>query len=102
MPFPDSAFDFVVSNLAIHKIKGQKGQAQAIDEALRVLKPGGRLLIADLMWTRTYAELLRERGLEDVVERRPDWRLWYEALALATGLVTATKPTSLNSSGESA
>jgi arsenite methyltransferase len=102
MPFPDSAFDFVVSNLAIHNIKGQKGRAQAIDEAVRILKPGGRLLIADLMWTRTYAELLRERGMEDVVERRPDWGLWYGALGLATGLVTATKPTSLNSSGKSA
>jgi arsenite methyltransferase len=102
MPFPDSAFDFVVSSLAIHNIKGRKGRAQSIDEAVRVLKPGGRLLIADLMWTRTYAGLLREGGMEDVVERRANWRLWYGALGLATGLVSATKPTTLKSSGESA
>jgi ubiquinone/menaquinone biosynthesis C-methylase UbiE len=64
----------------------------AIDEAVRVLKPGGRLLIADLTWTRVYAKRLRERGMEHVVERHLDWRFWYGALGLATGLVTATKP----------
>jgi hypothetical protein len=30
---------------------------------------------------------------EHVVERHLDWRFWYGALGLATGLVTATKPT---------
>jgi hypothetical protein len=34
--------------------------------------------------------------MEDVIEKRTDWRLWYGALGLATGLVTATKPTSLS------
>lgn len=96
MPFPDATFDFVVSSLAIHNIKGQKGRAEAIDEAVRVLKPGGRILIADLMWTKTYAALLREHGMQDVIEKRTDWRLWYGTLGLATGLVTASKPTSLS------
>jgi arsenite methyltransferase len=93
MPFPDSTFDLVVSSLAIHNIKGHRARVQAIDEAVRVLKPGGRLLIADLMRTRAYAKRLRERGMEHVVERRLDWRFWYGALGLATGLVTATRAT---------
>jgi len=96
MPFSDATFDFVISSLAIHNIKGRKGRAEAIDEAVRVLKPGGRILIADLMWTKTYAALLREHGMENVVQKRTDWRLWYGAMGLVTGLVTATKPTSLS------
>jgi SAM-dependent methyltransferase len=93
MPFPDATFDVVVSSLAIHNIKGHQGRVQAIDEAVRVLKPGGRLLFADLMWARAYAKRLRELGMEDVVEQHLDWRFWFGALGMATALVTANKPT---------
>jgi ubiquinone/menaquinone biosynthesis C-methylase UbiE len=95
VPFPDSAFHLVVSSLAIHNIKDRQGRGQAVAEAVRVLKPGGRLLIADLMWTRAYARQLRELGMENVVERHLDWHLCYSALGIATGLVTATKRTHL-------
>jgi SAM-dependent methyltransferase len=92
MPFPDSAFDLVVSSLAIHNLHAHADRAQAINEAVRVLKPGGRLLIADLMWTKSYARQLRDLGIEDVAEPRPDWRFWFGALGGVTGLVTANKP----------
>jgi ubiquinone/menaquinone biosynthesis C-methylase UbiE len=91
VPFPDSTFDLVVSSLAIHNIKDRQGRGQAVAEAVRVLKPGGRLLVADLMWTGAYARQLRELGMESIVERHSDWRLCYSALGMATGLVTATK-----------
>ena len=95
VPFPDSTFDLVVSSLAIHNIKGHAERLKAIDEAIRVLKPGGRLLIADILRTGTYARRLRERGMANVVEKRLDWRFWYGALGTVTSLVTATKPTDL-------
>jgi ubiquinone/menaquinone biosynthesis C-methylase UbiE len=95
VPFADSTFDLVVSSLTIHNIKGDQGRGQAVDEAVRVLKPGGRLLIADLMWTTAYAKRLRELGMENVVEQQLDWPFWYGALGMVTGLVTATKQTDL-------
>jgi SAM-dependent methyltransferase len=95
VPLPDSTFDLVVSSLTIHNIAGDQGRGQAVDEAVRVLKPGGRLLIADLMWTRAYAKRLRELGMGNVVEQPLDWRFWYGALGIVTGLVTATKQTDL-------
>jgi len=94
-PFLDSTFDLVVSNVAIHNIEGHQGRGQAVDEAVRVLKPGGRLLIADLMCTRAYAKRLRELGMEDVTEQRLGWRFWYGALGMVTGLVAATKQAEL-------
>src|SRR4051794_13314820 len=48
LPFEDNSFDVVVSSLAIHNIGGRAGREKAIDEAVRVLRPGGRLLIADI------------------------------------------------------
>ncbi len=95
VPFPDSTFDLIVSNVAIHNVEGRQGRDQAVDEAVRVLKPGGQLLIADMMCTRAYAKRLREVGMENVTEQRLGWRFWYGALGMTTGLVTATKQTAL-------
>jgi len=91
MPFPDATFDLVVSSLAIHNISGADQRLVAVDEAVRVLKPGGFLLIADLMRVGAYTEHLRASGMEEVMEHRPGWRFWFGVLGLATGLVTATK-----------
>jgi ubiquinone/menaquinone biosynthesis C-methylase UbiE len=93
MPFLDSTFDLVVSNLAIHNIAPAERRLRAVDEAVRVLKPGGRLMIADLMSAGSYARHLRECGMEGVVQPRLGWRFWFGVLGLATGLVTAVKPT---------
>ena len=47
LPFPDGSFDVVTSALAIHNIRVPEGRYRAVDEAMRVLRPGGQLLIAD-------------------------------------------------------
>jgi hypothetical protein len=44
---------------------------------VRVLKPGGRVVIADIRATGEYAAGLREHGLIDVRRRSVGWRLWY-------------------------
>jgi SAM-dependent methyltransferase len=92
MPFPDASFDLVLSSLAIHNIVGSQGRTRAIDEAVRVLKPGGRLTIADIAATGSYAARLRQRGMSDVRRRRLNWRFWYGGPWTATTLVTARKP----------
>jgi ubiquinone/menaquinone biosynthesis C-methylase UbiE len=95
MPFPNESFDLVVSSMAIHNIderniRHHDRRLQAVDEAARVLKPGGRLLITDF-WTSVYARRLQERGLLEVRRRPLGWRFWYGPW-LGANLVTATKP----------
>ena len=92
MPFPDNSFDLVVSSLAIHNIEDAATRQRAIDEAVRVVKPGGRLAIADFVATSSYAERLRELGMAGVTRRNLGWRFWYGFPWTATPLVTATKP----------
>jgi len=92
LPFEDNSFDVVVSSLAIHNIGGRAGREKAIDEAVRVLRPGGRLLIADIRGTRRHQVRLGELGMSDVARRRLGWRFWWAGPWAATPLVTATKP----------
>jgi arsenite methyltransferase len=94
MPFEAGSFDVVISALAIHNITDPAGRRKAIDEAFRVLKPGGRLLIADFRSTPEYGSRLRELGASDVIERSLGWRYWYGGPWTATKLVSAMKPTS--------
>jgi ubiquinone/menaquinone biosynthesis C-methylase UbiE len=92
LPFEEGSFDMIVSNLAIHNIPGRAGREKAIDEAARVLRPGGRLFVADMRATREYQARLAKLGMSDVGRRGLGWRFWWGGPWAATRLVTATKP----------
>lgn len=91
LPFADASFDVVTSSLAIHNIPAGADRAKAVDEAVRVLRPGGTLVIADFRHTRIYADRCRKLGLVGVARRSLGWRFWYGGPPWATYLVTATK-----------
>jgi arsenite methyltransferase len=82
IPFPDGAFDVVVSSQAIHNVYDSGGRAQAIGEIARVLAPGGRVLIRDIRHVRDYAAALARQGVADV--RQIDSPLVTAFLALVT------------------
>lgn len=92
LQFPDASFDLVVSSLAIHNLPGKKARLSAIDEAIRVLRAGGRIVIADLGFTRLYAARLQERGMANVKRENLGWRAWWGLPFFRTHAVTATKP----------
>lgn len=91
LPYPDASFHLVVSSLAVHNIPSKADRKQAIVEAFRVLKPGGRLVIADIRATTAYEEVLRTLGASNVVRRRLGWRFWWGNPIAATTLLTASK-----------
>lgn len=66
MPFPDNNFDVVLSSLAIHNIADHGDREKALGEMLRVLKPGGRLAIFDILHTGDYAKFLADHGAKDL------------------------------------
>ena len=83
----------MVSSLAIHNIPDAAGRATAIAEAVRVLRPGGQLLIGDIRAAGEYRNTLRQMGLADVATRPLGWHFWYGGPWIATTLVSATKQT---------
>lgn len=94
LPFEDDSFDVVLSSVAIHNVKGRAGRDRVIEEAVRVLRPGGRLLLADIWATSRYRTHLAEIGMIGVARRSLGWRMWWSGPWLPTHLVTAAKPLS--------
>jgi arsenite methyltransferase len=68
MSFPDATFDVIVSNLCIHNIYDTPTRRQALQQIVRVLKPGGVALISDYKRTGEYADEFRNSGL--IVEKK--------------------------------
>ncbi len=53
LPFPDAMFDRVINRLVIHHLPDDL-KMSGFSEILRVLKPGGELLIADFMQPKNH------------------------------------------------
>jgi ubiquinone/menaquinone biosynthesis C-methylase UbiE len=87
LPFADGSFDVVTSALAIHNIPSPEGRYRAVDEAMRVLRPGGQLLVADFWWmARKYAEHIGQGTLRNL---GPAY--WYGAPWLGITMLHAVK-----------
>lgn len=67
LPFADETFDVVI-NEAMLTMYVDKAKTRLIDEYYRVLKPGGRLLTHDIMFTQERLETQGQAQLEEIVK----------------------------------
>jgi arsenite methyltransferase len=86
MALPDESFEIVVSSLAIHNIPTTAGRVKAIDEAVRVLRPNGRLVIADIRASELYRAHLLASGMASVSTVGLGWRGWWGSRACQLSL----------------
>ncbi|HTP88511.1 MAG TPA: class I SAM-dependent methyltransferase [Bryobacteraceae bacterium] len=66
LPYGNESFDVVMSSLVVHNLDGREEREQAITEMARVLKPGGRIAVFDIVFSGEYAKILQELGLVEV------------------------------------
>lgn len=76
LPFNDNEFDYVFASLAIHNIKPKSRRKLAINEALRVLKHGGKLVIMDMEHIGEFKRLLSQYGCRVTVGHTGINGLW--------------------------
>jgi len=73
LPFPDASIDVVTSSLMMHHLP-ENLKVRGLAEIYRVLKPGGRLLIADFMrptgsfLNHLFIAFTRHQGLQKGIE----------------------------------
>ncbi len=71
LPFPDGAFDVVVSHWVVHNLEIASDRLGAIAEMKRVLRPGGTILLTDIVFRNEYLETFRELGFDEVSLKIP-------------------------------
>lgn len=91
LPFPDASFDVVTSRFSAHHYARPK---QAVREVARVLRHGGRFVLADTVAPEDHAldtfinavELLRDRShVRD--HRLSEWQSWFAEVGLTAEVV---------------
>lgn len=65
LPFPDGSFDLIVSHWAVHNVENESGRAAALSEMVRVLRPEGTIILADIEHRDAYAARLADLGFTD-------------------------------------
>jgi len=63
LPYADASFDVVMSHWVVHNLEPAADRLQALDEMLRVLRPGGVLVLADIAGFPLYRQHLVARGM---------------------------------------
>lgn len=66
LPLPDESASLVVSNYAFHHLD-DAGKELALSEARRILRPGGRLIVCDMMFSLSLESRDRRLVLEKVM-----------------------------------
>ncbi|WP_318765011.1 class I SAM-dependent methyltransferase [Lactiplantibacillus carotarum] len=94
LDFPDESFDVVTSSFAIHNIKNEQARINAVKEAIRVLKPGGHIMIIDTGRNiNEYGQVFQDAGLQITQSMGLGFNGWWATPLTDSYVVAGNKPT---------
>lgn len=65
LPFENASFDVIVSHWAVHNLAAKVDREAALSEMVRVLRPGGTIVLSDIENQAAYRASLAGHGLND-------------------------------------
>lgn len=86
LPFSDGSFDVVLSHWVVHNLPSREDRATAVRELVRVLRPGGTLVLADIHFQADYLSILRDMDLHEVRGLEDGWYTRFCGLSTWGGL----------------
>jgi len=93
LAFPDASFDVVTSSFAIHNIKNEQARISAVKEAIRVLKPGGHIMIIDTGRNiNEYGRVFQDAGLQITQSMGLGFNGWWATPLTDSYVVAGNKP----------
>ena len=100
LPFKNAQFDVVISNLILREPRSSSDRDLLVREMLRVLKPGGRLVLAGLFFSARCLEILHRSGISHLARAPVRGSAFPLAALLTLGAarphyITVTKPRAL-------
>lgn len=66
LPFPENYFDVITSNWTVHNLEAQADRQKALGEMIRVLKPGGSIILGDITNQSEYISHFQQHGMVNV------------------------------------
>ncbi|HWD39903.1 MAG TPA: class I SAM-dependent methyltransferase [Fimbriimonas sp.] len=73
LPFENDTFDAAMSLNVLHNLSKREDRRQALREIVRVVKPGGQLLMCDFRNVSEYVSDLRQLDVEDPTKQLMGW-----------------------------
>ncbi len=91
LPFANQLFDLVMVDAALHNITPAIQRGRALQEAARVLKANGTLVIIDTKFMAEYQQVLTNMGIDDLHVVKTGFNGWWGGPLITTKVLVAKR-----------